>query len=159
MGIFLRKRLLKDMRLSNWEEDVLRAEQIQYAAIDAWAARSVYLQMQAKGISVDELGTLIDEGSRKFVAVDSRPKEPILPESEFQAKSAQVQLVNLCVQKGFLLRLSGFEKSRNSNDRFKCIFEIIQPEQTIRVESAECHSSIRAAQEDASRVALGLIGN
>jgi hypothetical protein len=158
VGIFLRKRLLKDMRLSNWEDETLRMEQIQYASIDAWAARSVYLEMVNKGINVKELGSLTEEINSSEPAPKSSPS-PAEPErASDPTSSAQVQLVNLCIKRGFLLRLCGFEKLKNNTDNFKCVFEIIgNSSGPIRVESSTGHSSIRSAQEDAAQVALKLL--
>ena len=157
VGIFLRKRLLKEMRVSNWESDVLRAEQIQYAAIDAWAARAVYLEMLKQDIKVSD-GNIVSPPSTVTV-IDTPPsvRHSVLQPKTSQSASSQVQLVELCVQRGYLLRLCGFEKQTGS-DRFKCSFEIVRGKgDSITCESRLSHTSIRSAQEDAAKVALDLL--
>jgi hypothetical protein len=154
VGIFLRKRLLKDMRLSNWESDVLRAEQIQYAAIDAWAARAVYLEMLNQDIEVSE-GNIASSSSTASVFESPQPIQQSVSEAKgLVSTSSQVQLVDLCVQRGYLLRLCGFEK-QTGGDKFKCSFEIVRGKGDLVIcESRVYHTSIRAAQEDAAKAAL-----
>lgn len=41
-AIFLKERVSKRQRLSNWEAEVLSESQIKYAAIDAWVALRIY---------------------------------------------------------------------------------------------------------------------
>ncbi|CAE6941489.1 Wrn [Symbiodinium sp. CCMP2456] len=41
VAIFLQRRLSKDQRLTDWQQSPLTQAQIEYAAIDAWAARQV----------------------------------------------------------------------------------------------------------------------
>ncbi len=159
VGMFLRKRLLKDMRISNWEAETLRAEQIQYAAIDAWASRSVFLEMESRGIDPSSLGAFINDPEpvvKDPISAERPSVEEIEIKRPSRGSSAQVQLVDLCLKRGYLLRLVGFEKSR-TGDSFKCVFEIVcSRDKTLRVESANFHPSIRAAQEDAASVALAL---
>lgn len=154
VGIFLRKRLLKDMRVSNWESDVLRAEQIQYAAIDAWAARAVYLEMLNQDIKVSE-GNIASSPRTEPVFESPQPIQLSVADAKGSVcTSPQVQLVDHCLQRGYLLRLCGFEK-QTGEDKFKCSFEIVRGKGDVVIcESRMYHTSIRAAQEDAAKVAL-----
>ncbi len=43
VALVMQKRLSKAQQLSNWENNILTDKQIQYAAIDAWACRQIYL--------------------------------------------------------------------------------------------------------------------
>ena len=166
VGIFLRKRLLKDMRISNWETPVLRAEQIQYAAIDAWAARAVYLDMKEKGLDMDTWAAVTESDLmiKSFSTVDQHvtpvnvpivtPPTHVAPDHP----SAQVRLVDLCVKNGFLLKLVGFEKASDFSGQFKCLFQVTSGSiGTVKCESATSHTSIRAAQEDAASVMLAML--
>lgn len=49
-GIFLRFRIPKGTRTSNWATPRLSAAQINYAATDAWACRELYLCFQRLGL-------------------------------------------------------------------------------------------------------------
>lgn len=49
-GLFLRWRVPKGARTSNWAREQLSAQQIAYAATDAWVCRELYLQFQRLGI-------------------------------------------------------------------------------------------------------------
>ncbi|CAE7632447.1 Wrn [Symbiodinium microadriaticum] len=42
VAIFLRRRLSKDQRLTDWQQSPLTQAQIEYAAVDAWAARQEF---------------------------------------------------------------------------------------------------------------------
>jgi hypothetical protein len=164
VGIFLRKRLLKDMRISDWEQPVLRHEQIQYAAIDAWASRAVALEMNNQGIDIESIGRVEQSDFQKpshpdHVFEKTDPSKPMVtpPVETILSKSvsSQVQLVELCVSEGHALKLVGFEKDPVNNGRFKCVFECrTNAGQSIRVSSVNNHSSIRSAQEDAAGVLL-----
>jgi hypothetical protein len=157
VGMFLRKRLLKDMRISNWESDTLRAEQVQYAAVDAWAARAVYLEMLRRGIKADELGgpdQIVEEKQSFPIQTEIRSVSLPIGGDLKGRSSAQVQLVDTCVQRGFILRLCGFEKVPGT-DFFKCVFEVKFSDGTSSIfQSRTGHNSIRSAQEDAAAVAL-----
>lgn len=47
-AIVFHKRISKRQQLSNWEADELTPAQQQYAAIDAWACRDIYYELQRK---------------------------------------------------------------------------------------------------------------
>jgi ribonuclease D len=49
-GIFLRSRIPKGARTSNWAAPRLSAAQITYAATDAWVCRELFLQFQRLGL-------------------------------------------------------------------------------------------------------------
>ena len=156
VGIFLKQRLIKDMRVSNWEQDVLRAEQIHYAALDAWASRAVYMQLVERNIDVADFGR-VQQPSIQLTPPVSVPRTLLStarpPVST--ARSAQVRLVETCIAQQLQLRLVGFEKVKFSSEKFTCVFEITRPDKhVLRFQSQEGHSSIRAAQEDAALVAL-----
>jgi hypothetical protein len=190
VGVFLRKRLLKDMRISNWESETLRQEQIQYAAVDAWASRAVALEMINRGISVEEIGNVTDQdiaGQNSGPSVHYVTETPFAPgkpvvtpstEELLSPKlspsidlspvthsgSAQVRLVDLCVSRQFVLKIGGFEMDKSHPGRFRCKFDVVVklPEgvrQTVSCSSAESHTSMRAAQEDAAAVMMSLLEN
>ncbi len=46
-GIIFGQRISKAQRLTNWENEVLTAEQQRYAATDAWATLQMYLELKA----------------------------------------------------------------------------------------------------------------
>lgn len=158
-GLFLKRRLLKDMRVSNWETDVLRAEQIQYAAIDAWAARAVYVEMLTRNEQlgdVHKIGLLTDSDLSSPTLVDHvHASPPDLVDDEVPPSPSGVSgLVQLCVREGHVLRLGGFEK--DSGNRFRCVFEITLAgtRKVMKFGSVSSHSSMRDAQTDAASVAL-----
>ena len=164
VGIFLRKRLLKDMRISNWEQPILRHEQIQYAALDAWASRSVAIEMQKKGIDIRTIGCVDESDFQQashpdhvfdIPSVDKPVTTPSVDQILSSSTSTQVKLVEFCVSQGHALKLIGFEKDVASNGRFRCVFECrTNSGETIRSSSINSHSSIRSAQEDAASVLL-----
>ena len=47
-AILFGRRISKAQRLSNWEADELSESQQQYAALDAWAVRQIYLRLLEK---------------------------------------------------------------------------------------------------------------
>ena len=47
-AIVFHKRISKRQQLSNWEAEELTTAQQQYAAIDAWACRNIYYELQRK---------------------------------------------------------------------------------------------------------------
>lgn len=47
-AIIFGKKISKSQRLSNWEQDELSSAQQQYAAIDAWATRQIYLRLETE---------------------------------------------------------------------------------------------------------------
>lgn len=49
-GIFLGARVPKGTKTTNWAARRLTAQQIAYAATDAWACREIYLRFQALGL-------------------------------------------------------------------------------------------------------------
>ena len=161
VGIFLRQRLLKDMQVSDWEAETLRAEQLQYAAIDAWASRAVYLEMlRIYGDEVvNEMGQVIHSPdiipkTHLHTPVVS-PQVIITPSTSTlqPSSSPQIDLVKFCVREGYSLKLGQFEKDGSTN-RFKCTFEVSKNDQVIIGRSQESHSSIRDAQADAARNTL-----
>jgi ribonuclease D len=46
-AILFQKRISKSQRLSNWEADFLTERQKQYAALDAWATREIYMKLES----------------------------------------------------------------------------------------------------------------
>lgn len=44
-AILFKERISKSQRLSNWDAEQLNAAQLQYAALDAWAVRRIYLHL------------------------------------------------------------------------------------------------------------------
>jgi len=46
VGLLLKKRISKSIRVSNWAKDVLTDLQINYAATDAWVSRELYLVLK-----------------------------------------------------------------------------------------------------------------
>lgn len=50
VGLFLGFRISKGAQTSNWAARQLTAQQIQYAAMDAWACRELYLRFQDLGM-------------------------------------------------------------------------------------------------------------
>ena len=46
-AIMFGKRISKSQRLSNWEADFLTDKQKQYAALDAWATREIYMKLES----------------------------------------------------------------------------------------------------------------
>lgn len=46
VGLFLKKKLAKDQRFTDWEQAPLTKAQIEYAALDAWASRQVLVSMR-----------------------------------------------------------------------------------------------------------------
>lgn len=59
-GIIFGERISKAQRLTNWEADVLSAQQQQYAALDAWACLKIYDYLKA-GLFNPELSPYIIE--------------------------------------------------------------------------------------------------
>jgi ribonuclease D len=49
-GLFLGFRIAKGTKTSNWAAQRLSAQQIAYAATDAWACRELYLRFQKLGL-------------------------------------------------------------------------------------------------------------
>ena len=47
-AILFEKRISKSQRLSNWEADFLTERQKKYAALDAWAAREIYMKLSKR---------------------------------------------------------------------------------------------------------------
>lgn len=158
VAMFLKHRLLKDMRISDWEAETLRAEQIQYAAIDAWAARCVFFKMVQDGIDVEKIGKVILPEPVQAIPNVSRPANfstQTAADKTIPFKSSQAELVDLCVRNGYFLKLCGFEKV--SLNKFKCKFQVSvggNTENIFIAESMNGHTSIRAAQEDAAKVML-----
>jgi ribonuclease D len=50
-AILFGKRIAKSQRLSNWEADFLTERQKQYAALDAWATREIYMKLEARAMN------------------------------------------------------------------------------------------------------------
>jgi hypothetical protein len=57
-GIFLKVRIPKGTKTSNWAAATLSADQIGYAATDAWICRELFLQFQRLGMISGILGTV-----------------------------------------------------------------------------------------------------
>jgi hypothetical protein len=71
--------------------------------------------------------------------------------------SPQIQLVQLCVARGFLLRICGFDRV-DGGSKFRCSFEVtVGKGEKIIGQSQYAHSSIREAQIDAASVTLSLL--
>lgn len=49
-GIFMGVRITKGIKTSNWAAPQLSAQQITYAATDAWVCRELYLRFQTRGL-------------------------------------------------------------------------------------------------------------
>lgn len=49
-GMFMGMRITKGVKTSNWAAPQLSAQQIQYAATDAWVCRELYLRFHAEGL-------------------------------------------------------------------------------------------------------------
>ena len=49
-GVFLGMRITKGAKTTNWAAPRLTAQQVSYAATDAWACRELYLRFQALGL-------------------------------------------------------------------------------------------------------------
>ena len=45
-AIIFGKKISKAQRLSNWETPILTPQQKKYAAIDAWACRDIFIELQ-----------------------------------------------------------------------------------------------------------------
>jgi ribonuclease D len=50
VGLFLGFRIPKGTKTSNWSRPQLSAQQITYAATDAWACRELYLLFRSRGL-------------------------------------------------------------------------------------------------------------
>ena len=50
-GVFLGKRIAKGAKTTNWAAPRLTAQQINYAATDAWACRELYLKFRELGLT------------------------------------------------------------------------------------------------------------
>jgi ribonuclease D len=50
VGLFLGYRIPKGTKTSNWARAQLTAQQIAYAATDAWACRELYLSFRSRGL-------------------------------------------------------------------------------------------------------------
>jgi len=165
VGIFLRQRLLKDMQVSDWEAPSLRSEQIQYAAIDAWASRAVYLEMLR--VYGEEVVNEMGQVHRHHYEVPPIQKAafvspqvivtPTIEHALASSVSPQIDLVKLCVREGYHLKLGEFEKDGSTN-RFRCSFEVTRNSEIIVGRSQQSHASIRDAQADAARHTLAQLG-
>lgn len=160
VGIFLRQRLLKDMQVSDWESTSLRAEQVQYAAIDAWASRAVYMEMlKVYGVEViDEMGKVNLAETVARTTPGAPVTTPVILEAPVISpvsisSSPQIDLVKFCVRRGLKLKLGEFEKDGTTN-RFRCTFEVTTENGRIVGRSDDSHSSIRDAQADAAKHTL-----
>ncbi len=69
-GIFLRFRIPKGTRTSNWATPRLSAAQIGYAATDAWVCRELYLCFQRLGLSVNGVSRSICRDSASGAKVE-----------------------------------------------------------------------------------------
>lgn len=49
-GIFMGMRITKGTKTSNWAAPILTAQQISYAATDAWVCRELYLRFEKEGL-------------------------------------------------------------------------------------------------------------
>lgn len=158
VALFLRKRPLKDMRISNWEDAVLRAEQVQYAALDAWASRAVFLEMRSRfdpkvWTELESVGRV--NGDVPAVVVKpppiSFPPDRVIstPSPTTTPPSPQIRLVELCVSNGLKLRMGEFEKALGGE--FRSSFEVVLHDGEVLIEkSKNPHSSLREAQADAA---------
>jgi ribonuclease D len=160
VGIFLRQRLLKDMQVSDWESESLRAEQVQYAAIDAWASRAVYMEMlKIYGQDIiNEMGKVNSVENSPRTTPRASVTTPITLEAPVispvsASVSPQIDLVKFCVRKGLHLKLGDFEKDGATN-KFRCTFEVSTENGPIVGRSQDSHSSIRDAQADAAKHTL-----
>ena len=58
VAIFLGFRISKNAQVSNWARPQLSAQQISYAATDAWVSRELYLALQARSLLVEQADPL-----------------------------------------------------------------------------------------------------
>jgi ribonuclease D len=160
VALFLRKRLLKDMRISNWEDPILRAEQVQYAALDAWASRAVFLEMRSRfdpqvWAELESVGRVNGDAVVVKPAPIAFPPDRVIstPSPSRTSPSPQIRLVELCVLNGFKLRMGEFEKALGGGVRSS--FEVVLHNGEILIEkSKNPHSSLREAQADAAEQML-----
>ena len=66
-AIFLKVRISKGMRLSNWESRKLTPSQITYAATDAWICREMYIQLRYSGIPEEILQVSSNTPNRRRI--------------------------------------------------------------------------------------------
>eukprot|EP00927_Polykrikos_kofoidii_P045387 TRINITY_DN39353_c0_g1_i1.p1 TRINITY_DN39353_c0_g1~~TRINITY_DN39353_c0_g1_i1.p1 ORF type:complete len:412 (-),score=61.39 TRINITY_DN39353_c0_g1_i1:309-1544(-) len=164
VALFMKRRLVKDQQLTNWEQSPLTQAQIEYAATDAWASRQVLLAIRgAHGLQRLDCERLLCS-----TVGTPRPLEGALPAGTTvvgvpsaiqQSASVDVEahqvLAALCVERGFVLRFDGFE---SVNGGYRCVFRVefkhMGRSASEAFRSKRAHSSIRAAQNDAAAEAL-----
>jgi len=182
VALFMKKRLGKEQRLSDWEQVPLTQEQIEYAAVDAWAARQVLLAMR-RAYSTEQLMCerllsseakpvpfkphvpdpaaaalrRLQSGGSSHVAIANKPRTSVLPNASSGTREQEPhqKLAALCISQGYVLRFDGFE---SAPDGFRCVFKVEHRRQGRPVvqifRSKRVHSAIRAAQNDAAAEAL-----
>lgn len=178
VALFLKRRLSKEQRLTDWEQIPLTQAQIEYAATDAWVSRQVLLAIR-KSFLVEKLDCerLIGSAAgtpepqtEKASSTRCQSEEPFAAcvdaaqanSSVLEASPAQAppvephqKLAALCMSRGYLLRFAGFESAPGG---FRCVFEVEYRHHGRSVaesfRSKRVHSAIRAAQNDAALEAL-----
>lgn len=183
VAIFLQRRLSKDQRLTDWQQSPLTQAQIEYAAVDAWAARQVLIEMRRAFLcSRLECERLLGSPSRlvpnaagtpvprstsdRLSSASQLPKpsegqtaergqDEAAPVLQAPPAEAHRELAAFCVTKGYVLRFDGFESLPSG---FRCVFrvEFRRNGQVVSevFRSKRVHAGIRAAQNDAATEAL-----
>lgn len=160
VGIFLERRLRKEERCSNWDQNPLSQEQVDYAATDAYASLMVLLAMRKK---LNPNGR--EEGPLPLERILSGPishqaKESLISWTEATPKSTVVigeedgplqRLTKICISRGFMLKSEGFESAPGG---FRAVFRVTTSTRHHIFRSLEIHASIREAQNDSARCAL-----
>ena len=66
-GIFMKIRITKGIKTSNWAAPKLSAAQIRYAATDAWICRELFLQFRNLGMIPDARSRLTSAAAMRFI--------------------------------------------------------------------------------------------
>ena len=105
-ALLLGVRISKHAQMSNWENPVLTAAQIQYAAMDAWVSLQLYLKMNEM-LNVNEEPNPNNAKAEKSedlpVVSNSGPKQ--LPELEEEGSKVIQSEIATAVPKGMMITL------------------------------------------------------
>ena len=163
VALFLKTRLMKEQRLTNWEQSPLTRAQMEYAAADAWASRQVLIAIR-RAYFVDRLACERLHGASSFKVRSDCEKnmnevEPAHSAADSQQPShgALQRLQALCVRRGYVLRSDGFEPAAQG---FRSVFRVERRHlgrATEAFRSKRVHATIRAAQNDAASEALRVL--
>lgn len=151
VALFMRKRLSKEQRLSNWEQSPLTQAQIEYAAIDAWSSRQVLVAIRktygverlscerligataagaaraAAGISTFAGGMRASLAAQRRAATQDVASEtsgaspPVVAQHGNRAAEAHQSLAALCVERGYVLRVDGLEAVAGG---YRCVLRV-----------------------------------